>query len=423
MTELEYIVSTGLYIDVENLQAEAQELIVNLLQDWSPAKPRPTRVVLYVRADMVELWTMWAHTNIRASVMEVKGIQHFTAQQSKNSADIAMAVDAMVDLLSGMVHHVTVFSDDSDFISLFAKIRTETKGIQSEIGRIPFLWVLTNRDGTKTPNIQQFFPTEYLHIVRANHQVSLQRASATSEQPQVPNNQTKTKSQDELVSEAIMQEVPVGEFKSVDCQEIVKRWFPNHPRANQGGASFGEYISKNIWPSLEAHGVELIGTNPRKYKMTQAAKDYVELMPLTSKTPGQAGRALPSSTVLAHRILIQPPRADPAHLRNVNHLAVGAFVLGLHVLVAGAGLAGVQRLVDRGHLAGTGGGQPRLDFLQALDLEPDVMDALPVLAALAGHVVILEVRIAMLTLPSLSMNPLAFSPSSAATWRSPNTSE
>ena len=273
MTELEHSMSSGLYIDAENLQGGAQELIVNLLEDWSPAAPHPTRVVLYVRADMAELWTMWAHTNIKAPVVEVKGIQHFTAQQSKNSADIAIAVDALADLLNGMVHHVAVFSDDSDFISLFAKIRTETKGIQSEIGRIPFLWVLTNRDGTKTPNIQQFFPTEYLHIVRATHQVSLPRASAMSEQPQVPNNQTKTKSQDELVSEAIMQEIPIGEFKSVDCQDIVKHRFPNHPRASQGGASFGEYISKNIWPSLEAQGVELIGTNPRKYKMTQAAKD------------------------------------------------------------------------------------------------------------------------------------------------------
>ena len=58
----------------------------------------------------------------------------------------------------------------------------------------------------------------------------------------------------------------------------------------------------------------------------------------------------------------------------------------------GAALTSVQGLVHRGHLAGACRRQTGLDLFQALDLEPDVVDAFPVLAALAGHVVVLEVQ-------------------------------
>lgn len=276
MTGAEFNVPSGLYIDVENLKSDAKNLIITLLETWPSTTPRPTKIALYVRADMVELWKMWAHTNINGHAVEVNGIQHFTAQQSKNSADIAIAVESISDLLNGLIHHIAVFSDDSDFISLFAKIRTETKDIQGRLGRIPFLWILTDRHGTKTPNIVEFFSPEYLHIVQGTSHTPAPQTSAVSEQNQQSNNQGKSKSQNELVAEAIIQEIDIREFKSVDCQEIVKLRFPNHPGVKQGGAPFGEYIAKTIWPLLEAKGVELIeGSAPRRYKMTQAAKNSI----------------------------------------------------------------------------------------------------------------------------------------------------
>ena len=273
MTELEYSVSSGLYIDAENLQGGAQELIVNLLEDWSPAAPHPTLVVLYVRADMAELWTMWAHTNIKAPVVEVKGIQHFTAQQSKNSADIAIAVDAMADLLNGMVHHVTVFSDDSDFISLFAKIRTETKGIQSEIGRIPFLWVLTNRDGTKTPNIQQFFPQEYLHFV-GSPTVLTTSATAKIHKSAASSANSKSSVSYTEIADTLIRELPVGGFASSDCKRIINDRYPKHSMASLGDAQFGTVFSNKVWTILRGKGVLLTKPkSPRRYEMTQDVKD------------------------------------------------------------------------------------------------------------------------------------------------------
>ena len=71
----------------------------------------------------------------------VNGTQHFSMSSTKNSADIAMATNAIADLVFGRISHVVMFSDDSDFISLYAAIRDDP-GIGFPDGRVPFLWVV-----------------------------------------------------------------------------------------------------------------------------------------------------------------------------------------------------------------------------------------------------------------------------------------
>ena len=265
--------SSGLYIDVDNLQSDAQELIASLVEDWPHGVPQLSKIVLYVRADLAALWEMWSLTLAPNMEVEVKGVQHFSMQGSKNSADIAIAVDAVTDLVRGRISHVAVFSDDSDFMALFAKVKAETKQAQEASNRVPFLWILTDRPGTKTPNIRQFFPPEYLHVVRMPSQPQPPQPSKTRTPPAVSSDKSaKAASPDELIVEAILKEVPVGTFKSADCHKIVKQRFPQAPAAKQTGAAFGVYIANNIWPLLEAKGVKLANTKPRKYEMTQAAK-------------------------------------------------------------------------------------------------------------------------------------------------------
>ena len=280
--------SSGLYIDVDNLQNDAQELIASLVEDWPHGVPQLSKIVLYVRADLAALWEMWSLTLAPNMEVEVKGVQHFSMQGSKNSADIAIAVDAVTDLVRGRISHVAVFSDDSDFMALFAKVKAETKQAQEASNRVPFLWILTDRPGTKTPNIRQFFPSEYLHVVRMPSQPQPPQPSKTPGSPAIKSNKpVKVMAPDELmpdelipdelipdelIAEAILKEVPVGTFKSADCHQIVKQRFPQAPAAKQTGAAFGVYIANNIWPLLEAKGVKLANTKPRKYEMTQAAK-------------------------------------------------------------------------------------------------------------------------------------------------------
>ena len=281
---------SGLYIDVDNLQSDAQELVGSLVTDWPVGVPELSKIGLYVRADLVALWEMWSLSLAPNAEVEVKGVQHFSMQGSKNSADIAIAVDAVTDLVRGRISHVAVFSDDSDFMALFAKVKAETKQTRKASNRAPFLWILTDRPGTKTPNIRQFFPPEYLHVVQMPSQSQplppLPQPSKTSTPQAAPSNKpaavpsskpVKAAAVDELIpdeviAEAILKEVPVGTFKSADCHKIVKQRFPHSPAAKQSGAAFGVYIANNIWPMLEVRGVASTGTKPRKYEMTQAAK-------------------------------------------------------------------------------------------------------------------------------------------------------
>src|SRR5712692_1980617 len=85
--------------------------------------------------------------------------------------------------------------------------------------------------------------------------------------------------------------------------------------------------------------------------------------------------------------------ADPARLRDVDHDPVGAVVLHFDVAARPATVADAEGLVDVGTGLRPGRGQPLGDRFQALDLEPDVVDAAPALATLdPGHRVALEVQ-------------------------------
>ena len=52
---------SGLYVDMENLQhADGQGMLQGLIENWPDRAPAPARLALYVRADHVELWRLWA---------------------------------------------------------------------------------------------------------------------------------------------------------------------------------------------------------------------------------------------------------------------------------------------------------------------------------------------------------------------------
>ena len=76
------------------------------------------------------------------------------------------------------------------------------------------------------------------------------------------------------MARAVVEEIEVGQFKSTDCQRIIKERWPRHPLASAGGASFGAEFKNNIWPVLEGWGVEISnpGKNPIKYEMVDKAK-------------------------------------------------------------------------------------------------------------------------------------------------------
>lgn len=290
---------SGVYIDVENLQEDAQILISSLMFNWPNAAPPPSRIILYVRADQVELWRLWAVDQFGDVHVLVKGIQHFSRDLSKNSADIAIATNAIADYVRGRISHIVVFSDDSDFISLYGAIRDE---VDSSRGTTPFLWAVTDRHKSLSVNVRQFFPRNLLHVVAADHRAFKPPLQSRSAAPRRPVRSTPARIAAASptstaptppplapaplagqgnswadMARTIVRELPTGAFKSTDCQDIIRRRWPGHRLARVGGAAFGTEFKKNIWPELEKLNVKIpnINRKPVTYEITRESKSMV----------------------------------------------------------------------------------------------------------------------------------------------------
>ena len=267
--------ASGLYVDMENLQqADGQRMVESLMENWPDQAPSPSRLALFVRADHVELWRLWASSRFPDLEVVAHGTQHFSMSSSKNSADIAIATNAMADLLAKRVTHVVVMSDDSDFISLFVAIRDEPS-IPTADDAVPFLWVVTNREGSVSATVKQFFPPDMLHVIGTERREP--GTGGDSKPPplgtiEFPSN--KSKGTWPELADVVVSDIPVGPFKSTDCQPIIRKYWPDHATAKAGGAEFGSQFKNNVWPILERRGVRIDnpGRKPIRYEMTAEAK-------------------------------------------------------------------------------------------------------------------------------------------------------
>jgi len=260
----------GLYIDVENLQDIAKQAIMSTFESWPDGFPQPTMLRLYVRADQTGLWLIWATSKFPSLDVQVKGVQHYVLKGSKNSADISLALDALADILKGRSTHIAILSDDSDFASLYTKIKYELQGKENQ--NIPFLWFVTDRPDTRSPTLSDFFPTEYLRMINCTSSTKTEsgrKGKRTIEEL--------TSSEEEKIALTIIQHISLGFFKSTDCKRIINFYFPQHSLASLDSATFGTQFLKTLWPFLEKYGVLLAnpGKKPRKYEMTKKAKETI----------------------------------------------------------------------------------------------------------------------------------------------------
>jgi hypothetical protein len=266
--------------------------LITLVKRWPDDMPKPTRLNLYVRADHQHLWRVWATHQFNEMTVSVTGVQHYSLSATKNAADLAIAVDAMSDLLHKSISHVAVVSDDSDFIALFAKLGEEAERDPDSNGRVPFLWVFTDRMDTKSMLLEEFFPRDYIHVVDLSK--PLNEEPESENEPQSGDQNGSKPGEDEKdepapvaerpepmsradLSEQIalqlIREMPVGKFKSTDCQMTLHTKFPAHPLAKADGPAFGQLFRRDILPLLQRRGVRELGNQrPRQYEMTHEAK-------------------------------------------------------------------------------------------------------------------------------------------------------
>ena len=283
---------TGIYADVQNLQEISRDVLITLVKRWPDDMPKPTRLNLYVRADHQHLWRVWATHQFNEMTVSVTGVQHYSLSATKNAADLAIAVDAMSDLLHKSISHVAVVSDDSDFIALFAKLGEEAERDPDSNGRVPFLWVFTDRMDTKSMLLEEFFPRDYIHVVDLSKPLNEEPESEDESQSGDQNGSNPGEDEkdepapvaerpepmsradlSEQIALQLIREMPVGKFKSTDCQMTIHTKFPAHPLAKADGPAFGQLFRRDILPLLQRRGVRELGNQrPRQYEMTHEAK-------------------------------------------------------------------------------------------------------------------------------------------------------
>ena len=290
---------TGIYADVQNLQEISRDVLKTLVSRWPDDMPEPTKLNLYVRADHQHLWRVWATHQFKDMDVTVSGVQHYSLSATKNAADMAIAVDSISDLLHGYISHVAVVSDDSDFIAIFAKLAEEADRDPNSDGRVPFLWVFTDRMDTRSMLLEEFFPPDYIHVVDLSaptYEVEQTEEASDSNEHEDSRNEDKDepaadrdrndqpqpeRSEQPLTRQALseqialqlIREMPVGKFKSTDCQGTIHTRFPAHPLAQADGPAFGQLFRRDILPLLQRRGVRELGNQrPRQYEMTNEAK-------------------------------------------------------------------------------------------------------------------------------------------------------
>ena len=256
-----------LYVDMENLAGKGQSLLVELLSNWPDKAPKPSVAHLYVKADQVGLWSVWGEGQFDDVKIVPHGVQHFSKTSTKNSADVALVIDAISDLLIGTTEHITVVSDDSDFLALYsAMISRPNMPFPDEAP--PFLLVVTGDNGKQSETIRSFVPAGHLHVI------SSMAGSTRTSSPQ-DNQATMDESVYQAMARKIIETTSVGYFKSTQCRSLIGQDWPEHNLATADSPKFGTEFRAKIWPHIEGAGGRIPNPNekPIKYEMTQEAKD------------------------------------------------------------------------------------------------------------------------------------------------------
>jgi hypothetical protein len=154
-------------------------------------------------------------------------------------------------------------------------IRDELSRSQTESLKVPFLWIVTDRKDSLSTTVKQFFPPDQLHVVTGEFSDSSEAGTSEALISGTPSN-LPTPAEDlwREMAQVIVEQIPVGKFKSTDCQGVIRKHWPQHSLASAGGPSFGIEFQKNIWPVLQERGVRIAdpGKKPIRYEMTQDAK-------------------------------------------------------------------------------------------------------------------------------------------------------
>lgn len=274
---------SAVYVDTENLTPPAgadnvdfaQNLISRIVGGWPDDYPPIGRLALYVPADKTSQWRIWASSLMsnrathaapgagpgrwraptaveRNELVKVHGIQHFSRNNSKNSADMAIALDVVDDLLlSQRADFAAVLSNDSDFYALFDKLQEIVAGIGHPASAVPLLWIVAPNGNNLSAEIKRFLTPHFVWDLSADSGYD-RSGEPTRDDP-------KEVSQD-IIQVLANKMRRNQQYRASEMHDICKSECPDDEMSKFDTAVFGMYL-KNSAPLLSDLGVEIISTS------------------------------------------------------------------------------------------------------------------------------------------------------------------
>ena len=298
---------SAIYVDTENLTAPTgrddidftQDLISLIVKQWPDGYPPIGLLALYVPADKTSQWRIWASALMSKSALQVsaganqarwrepvpvahqervkvRGVQHFSRSNSKNSADMAIVLDVMDDLLlSQRADFAAVLSNDSDFYALFDKLQEIITERGHPISEVPLLWIVAPNGNNLSPEIKRFLLPHFVWDLSAE----LGSAVLVAQTPSEPDGtsqaavrqqaEARIRAQSPSEPDGISPSVLAGlvsqmersrQYRASDLHEICKSCYPTENVSQIDTAVFGSYL-KNSALALSDLGVEVISTS------------------------------------------------------------------------------------------------------------------------------------------------------------------
>lgn len=320
---------SGIYVDTENLTPPAgvddvefvQSVISRIVSDWPAEHPPIGLLALYVPADKVSQWRPWASALLlqqpsqgpvsnepsswrdpvsfmSQEPLRVRGVQHFSRNGSKNSADLAIVLDAMDDLmLSQRIDFAAVLSNDSDFHALFDKMFEIVTGHGHPISKVPLLWIVAPNGNNLSPEIKRFLPPQFVWDLSensasddaipqiANEHREIERRTSDSNTGPLAGPLEDTgigTSESDLAILIVREFAGKGEFKSSAVHDIAKRFSPSLPQVNCDSPQFGMYLGEVLCPLIAAYGGRKSKPTPTSswvYEIPEAATSKIPAVP------------------------------------------------------------------------------------------------------------------------------------------------
>lgn len=256
-------IGATLYVDVQNLGLEdvaATNVISYVLGNWPDEYPRITAISLYTNPGDNERWKAilrdcvskqmrrdrtWPFAGVQPRE-NVPAMQQYSRSRAKNTADIALCLDACKDFLQEKTEFVSVVSNDSDFFVLYSKCQEwqgDLAGNTATEVDAPFV-LITHKGqpggGLLSPNMVAI-PAKFRWDLPEEAKES-PAANITTEE--ISRNL------------ALKAEVGVGllleHFQGLMKEDQVLQ---EHPAARLESADFESYFNENVWPIWMEWGV------------------------------------------------------------------------------------------------------------------------------------------------------------------------